>query len=194
MGETIAALQKENTALRAFSILKRIVVGETPQRGIPPGSYGLLEFYCPDPACDCRRVMLNVAEEREPERFLAAISYGFDRDAPEAGPYLDPLNEQSPYAPALLDLVSETVLSDVHYLARLERHYRLIKAAAADPGHPAYQKLQESIASQPSVLESLALVDLGRNLRSLSAPPVGRNTPCPCGSGKKYKQCCGRRR
>ncbi|MBN2415156.1 SEC-C domain-containing protein [bacterium] len=21
---------------------------------------------------------------------------------------------------------------------------------------------------------------------------VGRNEPCPCGSGKKYKQCCGR--
>jgi preprotein translocase subunit SecA len=23
-------------------------------------------------------------------------------------------------------------------------------------------------------------------------PKVGRNDPCPCGSGKKYKQCCGR--
>ena len=22
---------------------------------------------------------------------------------------------------------------------------------------------------------------------------VGRNDPCPCGSGKKYKQCCGRK-
>ncbi len=24
-----------------------------------------------------------------------------------------------------------------------------------------------------------------------SAPKVGRNDPCPCGSGKKYKRCCG---
>jgi SEC-C motif-containing protein len=23
-----------------------------------------------------------------------------------------------------------------------------------------------------------------------TAPKVGRNDPCPCGSGKKYKQCC----
>jgi preprotein translocase subunit SecA len=23
-------------------------------------------------------------------------------------------------------------------------------------------------------------------------PKVGRNDPCPCGSGKKYKQCHGR--
>ena len=24
------------------------------------------------------------------------------------------------------------------------------------------------------------------------SPKVGRNDPCPCGSGKKYKHCCGR--
>jgi preprotein translocase subunit SecA len=23
-------------------------------------------------------------------------------------------------------------------------------------------------------------------------PKVGRNDPCPCGSGKKFKQCCGK--
>ncbi len=25
-----------------------------------------------------------------------------------------------------------------------------------------------------------------------TSPKIGRNDPCPCGSGKKYKQCCGR--
>ena len=25
-----------------------------------------------------------------------------------------------------------------------------------------------------------------------TGPKVGRNDPCPCGSGKKYKQCCGK--
>jgi preprotein translocase subunit SecA len=25
-----------------------------------------------------------------------------------------------------------------------------------------------------------------------SGPKVGRNDPCPCASGKKYKKCCGR--
>ena len=23
-------------------------------------------------------------------------------------------------------------------------------------------------------------------------PKIGRNEPCPCGSGKKYKNCCGK--
>lgn len=25
------------------------------------------------------------------------------------------------------------------------------------------------------------------------AAKVGRNDPCPCGSGKKFKKCCGRK-
>lgn len=25
-------------------------------------------------------------------------------------------------------------------------------------------------------------------------PPVGRNAPCPCGSGSKFKKCCGKKR
>ncbi|MBO4265496.1 MAG: preprotein translocase subunit SecA [Clostridia bacterium] len=30
-----------------------------------------------------------------------------------------------------------------------------------------------------------------RRVPAKSAPKVGRNDPCPCGSGKKYKKCCG---
>ena len=29
-------------------------------------------------------------------------------------------------------------------------------------------------------------------MRKSSKEKVGRNDPCPCGSGKKYKSCCGR--
>ena len=32
----------------------------------------------------------------------------------------------------------------------------------------------------------------GTPARPAAAPHVGRNDPCPCGSGKKYKKCCGR--
>ena len=46
-----------------------------PDDGIPAGSYGFLESYCPDPDCDCRRVMINVVEEKQPTQFLASIGY-----------------------------------------------------------------------------------------------------------------------
>jgi len=150
---------------------------------LPKGNYGLLEYYCPDPDCDCRRVMLNVVEERQPGSFLASISYGFDADDELSGPFLDYLNPQSPYAEALLYDVERFVLGDPDYVARLERHYHMVKRAASDPRHPAHAKLQKILAD---------------DRRDFPLPPsrserVGRNDPCPCGSGKKYKRCCMRK-
>lgn len=31
----------------------------------------------------------------------------------------------------------------------------------------------------------------GNHPRVRSTPKIGRNAACPCGSGKKYKKCCG---
>ena len=28
-------------------------------------------------------------------------------------------------------------------------------------------------------------------VKPLQSTKIGRNSPCPCGSGKKYKKCCG---
>jgi len=40
------------------------------------------------------------------------------------------------------------------------------------------------------VSEAAAAVEKAKPVRT--GPKVGRNDPCPCGSGKKYKQCCGK--
>src|ERR1043166_4461585 len=47
-------------------------------------------------------------------------------------------------------------------------------------------------ASQSSdiVSEAAAAVEKARPVRA--GPKVGRNDPCPCGSGRKYKHCCGK--
>ena len=58
---------------------------------LPDDDYGLMETFCADTTCHCRRVMLNVAARRQGV-FLASVSYAFDRDDPHAGPFLDPLN------------------------------------------------------------------------------------------------------
>ena len=43
--------------------------------------------------------------------------------------------------------------------------------------------------------ENIADVEklLNRPTPSRNAVKVGRNDPCPCGSGLKYKKCCGAR-
>ena len=55
--------------------------------------------------------------------------------------------------------------------------------------HVTYSAPDES--GEPQVTEADAS-KLQSFLESRSVPRVGRNDPCPCGSGKKYKQCHGR--
>jgi uncharacterized protein YecA (UPF0149 family) len=53
-------------------------------------------------------------------------------------------------------------------------------------------KQQAAVSAQPasSVPQSPLAAAL---MPKISARPVaGRNDPCPCGSGKKFKKCCGR--
>jgi len=33
---------------------------------------------------------------------------------------------------------------------------------------------------------------IGETPMTRDTPKIGRNDPCPCGSGKKYKKCCGK--
>lgn len=106
--------------------------------------YGLLESYCVEVGCNCRRVMLNVVSRRR-QKILASISYAFDRADPWPGPFLDPLNPQSRHAEMLLGLV-EQVLADPAYVARLEAHYAQVKGAMGDPAHPSKNRLARSSA------------------------------------------------
>ena len=46
--------------------------------------------------------------------------------------------------------------------------------------------------AKPSDVVSEAADALSKARPVRTGPKVGRNDPCPCGSGKKYKQCCGR--
>ncbi len=51
-----------------------------------------------------------------------------------------------------------------------------------------------TIGLEPDKPEDIA--DLERLLNppkpTIAEKKVGRNEPCPCGSGKKYKKCCGK--
>jgi len=35
-------------------------------------------------------------------------------------------------------------------------------------------------------------IENGAGIPIVKEPKIGRNDPCPCGSGKKYKKCCSR--
>lgn len=108
---------------------------------VPDGDYDLIECFCNAPDCDCRRVMISV-RDCATNTILAYISYGWENldfylkwagnlsDAQDCiGPYLDPLNAQSPYAPSFLIIFENYLLPDKAYLDRVQQHYSLFKAA-----------------------------------------------------------------
>jgi hypothetical protein len=110
------------------------------QGDLPEGEYGFLEFYCDEPGCDCRRVMIQVwRPETGRGKVWATIGYGWEspdfyRNWSRAGcdpiemkgPSLDPLNPQTQYSAALLDLF-RLVLESGEYVERLKRHYRMFR-------------------------------------------------------------------
>jgi hypothetical protein len=112
----------------------------TQRPDLPDGEYGFLEFYCDEPGCDCRRVMIDVLRpESGWSKIWATIGYGWEsldfyRQWGEAhsdpvemkGPYLDVLNPQSEYSPALLNLF-RFVLQSPDYVERLRRHYQMFR-------------------------------------------------------------------
>lgn len=59
-----------------------------------------------------------------------------------------------------------------------------------ETGRSLVSEIEEDIDEEPNEVSALAERDLPIEPISVG-PKVGRNDDCPCGSGKKYKKCCG---
>lgn len=112
-----------------------------PGGALPAGEYALVEWYCEDPDCDCRRAFLQVVRRSPSGPILASINYGwesrafykrkmpYDPDAPRevTGGSLDPLNTQSSLAPAALKIFQRLV-AEGEIAGFLKRRYEMFKA------------------------------------------------------------------
>jgi preprotein translocase subunit SecA len=79
-----------------------------------------------------------------------------------------------------------------NFLATLPQF--LLKEQAPAAGSPAPQpsrQPQPAMAMAGGDNDGAGEMKLDLPVRR-GGPKVGRNEPCPCGSGKKYKNCCGR--
>ncbi len=55
------------------------------------------------------------------------------------------------------------------------------------------QKVQDRLqTAQASHGDDVSPAETQKKLKDADGKKIGRNDPCPCGSGKKYKNCCGR--
>ena len=53
-----------------------------------------------------------------------------------------------------------------------------------------YKDATEDVSGSPKIDENTSYEEVEAIPSRVETPKVGRNDPCPCGSGKKYKKCC----
>lgn len=149
--------------------------------------YLVEDRYCPNPDCDCQAVHLEFFEAlSEPDgglriyqRFLGRVSFAGRLTVEKR------IDCSLTEATAVLSACWKECGSE---LKMLQDRYQEVKAIG-----------QRSLDAQPvrpfaglptatlPVTEEVSLDDRLGKVR------VGRNAPCPCGSGKKYKKCCWRK-
>ncbi len=96
----------------------------------------------------------------------------------------DPINEYRIQGAALFDSMIDTIRQNTlrNILSVVPRQEPIRRAQVAKPLHAGFEGARDTQKKVRVV-----------NKPVTKAQTVGRNDPCPCGSGKKYKNCCMRK-
>ena len=99
--------------------------------------------------------------------------------------FLDGINE-SLISPNPIDTMEEDTVVNLNF--DKEKLYKNMVEARADWLYelPAWEEIFDQETRHRLYLEQR------KSGTVVTGKKVGRNAPCPCGSGKKYKKCCGR--
>jgi len=146
--------------------------------------YLVVEHYCTNPACDCREVHLAFRpirpDSERPGKHVAEVAFraimSLDGHVRLEG--LDAADGAT--ARQVIALWEEDV--DENELKKLKWRYDKMREIGR-------RSMSGYTRRQPAELRPR------RSVSESSKPPtnrIGRNDPCPCGSGKKYKKCCAR--
>lgn len=153
--------------------------------------YQAMDQYCITPSCLCDEAIIEFAAPKGEKRIRGVVAVSVRSGRAE-------LQARGSGEPRLARAWKAFVTRHPEYRAALARRYDFMKQvgvraemangsrpfAAASPAHD----LAVAAGPQPAA---------GAPPRA-AAPPaplaqekVGRNDPCPCGSGRKFKKCCG---
>lgn len=130
------------------------------------------------------------------------------KEAEEKGVAYDPLNDEDMF---LQQRDFDQYYHDLAALSRdPEHHSDVVKfpfykeARKAIPNESEWKICQEDVGdsafmdAMEEYMGNLSPKELDHLINGVQEPyinpfaGIGRNDPCPCGSGKKYKKCCGK--
>lgn len=151
------------------------------------------DMYCADPECPCTEAALSfftgledTLASRQAWRHRAFVRYNYTTDKVVAA-------DVQPGAPAADVLLSALREANANLAETFRSRHKQLKQIA----RRLLPKSRPISAPRPWDLDAVDSDDIAGE--SLAPPPTparsqprpGRNEPCPCGSGKKYKKCCG---
>ena len=143
--------------------------------------YLIEDFYCSNPDCDCNAVNLNFAVYR-PDSDVVRFDEWFVAHVPfSATDRIRITKAHGKGQRAALRIATSWCAENQNSLQLFRDRYAKIKKVGRQAA-------------------ALADIDECEEWNDPPAPEpihrkqakVGRNQPCPCGSGKKYKKCCGK--
>ena len=133
--------------------------------------YIAVDYYCPNPKCDCRDVTLafdrvDIIRTIGPPALKCKINFDTERRV---------IEERG--------VGISTQLAE----SMIEELMTLFAGGGLELFKERYARIKDwgRVHLQPELRRRNAPI-------AAAAPKVGRNSPCPCGSGQKYKRCCGR--
>lgn len=137
---------------------------ETMQVMVDGVEYVVLDQHCVRPGCGCTDVYLNllpIEEKDGPLDSAGVVSVNYDAKTWEPVE-----NEPLPCDVVAFKRLMESTIPGIY--GKLRARHKRLRAIYAHCRKRAQTAMVQSIPQEP----------------------VGRNDPCPCGSGKKFKKCC----
>jgi hypothetical protein len=129
--------------------------------------YLIVDQYCLNAECDCQTISLAFAAVDEKSN-------------------------------AAEDAFAIFIELNMHYKIEFSKYPKKKAREIADAWLRSVPNLQEDIAYRYLKMKEVGRLTLERNRqmrlagKTSASVNIGRNDPCPCGSGKKYKKCCGK--
>jgi hypothetical protein len=161
--------------LRMCSYKYEVVLGDAISAELSGRRFVWAEYFCANYWCECQMVSVRLTEVDDDNacfgKALAILCCEWFGMGERYSVTLDDEFDQSVYAPIILDLYKNKISSS-EYASIIILKHRLIKAQNE------LNELDDLVLDNPS------------NEPVKSTRIAGRNDPCPCGSGKKYKKCC----
>ena len=159
-------MQKTDLAYTEESLLISIIGKD---HILPEGKYMYIEYYCLEPQCDCNSGAFQMVEldpqGKETQNTIALIDYTWTEPVSTHNPSLGPQFIGSGFAEAGLEEFKKLLSTYSNMIDKLKNGYIKTREESTHP-------------------ESREVTPVQKTTK------VGRNDPCPCGSGKKYKKCC----